>query len=235
MSLWGLGILIAALVIVGLIIRALLRRRHGRSPLASLGYTRLWELLGNKNIISLIIGVLLSGLLMVVAGVVVMWIFGAILPTNRPWFVSWLAFAIGAALTALPAYEFFQAGRFTVRPGESAFISFLNVPMGEMQVGDAWIIPKLMQYKLVSSQAFVVTGEVETFITGNGVNVQAQMSATVFVKDPLKFQGLQENPTNVQNLVKRQLSTKTRAFVAGVSPYVALRAGFLRGVSCLIR
>lgn len=199
-------------VLGGMVTRAL----PASSPLTSLDYSSLGGFLTNKNILSLIVGLFLSG--MIVAGgmllaIFVVWLmFWLFLPDAHHWLISLAAAAIGALLTIGYVKPFFRAGLFTVLPGQTAYAAIFNVPILEFDVGDAWIIPRIMQYKIVDSQAIVVNTDRQQYITGNGVPVEAQTSCTAHVSDPLKFQKLREGET--VPLVSRQLSTKTRAYVA---------------------
>ena len=228
--------ILAAFLVAGLVLlgKWLWRPRNPRvddSPLWTLNYTPINRLLSNKNILSLVIG---AGICVVIALAIATFVWlvsAAILPRNQHWVVPVAIIALGLVLGGWVAYPLFEAGRFTVPPGKTAYVSILNVPWTEMEVGDAWILPRIMQSDIEDSQAFLVPNETEAFITGNGISVKLKISCTAYVADPLFRQKISTDNENVQRTISRLLSTSTRQHISTVEVEDIAHVGNLERMS----
>ncbi|TSC69605.1 MAG: hypothetical protein G01um101456_92 [Parcubacteria group bacterium Gr01-1014_56] len=199
----------------------------GRSVTAG-AYTPLWRIPGNKNFQWLVIGLMASILIGVVVALFFVALIYWLMPVGQPAVVYLAAVALGGFLGYEVAQPVFTKGRFTVKPGQTAYRSVLDVPFDQMELGQTWQVPGLMTEKIVDSQAFPVVNQPELFITGNGVNVEAQMSCTPFVADPLKHQKLK--PGQAETVTGRLLSNMTRAYIS--TKYVELeKIGDLEGLA----
>lgn len=172
------------------------------------------QILGNKNTRYLVAGFALAILVDIMFVGLALLVYQIVMPAEAHWLLQIAAAAFGAIAGSFAAVPLFKNGRITVAPGQTAFVSLFNIPVGELGVGDAYIIPGIMSYKTADSQAFVVTpAAAEKFLTGNGVDVFALPSATVKIFDPLKAQTLKTDQGEIE--VKKQLLSKTRNWVYG--------------------
>jgi hypothetical protein len=168
------------------------------------------------NIISIIVGLLISTFVAVIIWLGIVLLLGHFLPGNRfPRLAFLLHHGLGLGIGAFIAYvEIFYPGITPeVNPGQKAYMKIFGIPFGKFGVGYAWTFPWFMEFKIIDTTAIQEKDEgKKEYLTKNGVEIFVESESTYSIDDPLAAQGIQTS--SISEFVKSVRHASVREWIA---------------------